>query len=337
VTIAGESAGGLSVMYLLTSPPARGLFAKAVAESAYMISTPALKDRANGMPSAEESGAMLATRVQAANIAALRAMDAQKLTDAAAGGGFQPFGAVDGKTLPGQLVDVFDKGEQARVPLLAGFNSGEIRSLVALAPPPPATAADYERIIRERYGDLADEYLRLYPSSNMKESLFAATRDAFYGWTAERLAKKQAAAGAPAYLYLFDHGYPAADSANLHAHHASELPYVFRNLDRTPALWPKIPAAKEEDRMADAMVGYWASFARTGRPQAQGEPDWPQYGKTGAYMLFSDAPHASDSLMPGMYSLQEASVCRRKATGNTPWNLNLAVRSPVLAKAAGCG
>ena len=43
VTIAGESAGGLSVMYLMAAPPARGLFAKAIAESAYMISTPELK------------------------------------------------------------------------------------------------------------------------------------------------------------------------------------------------------------------------------------------------------------------------------------------------------
>ena len=43
VTIAGESAGALSVMYLMAAPAARGLFAKAIAESAYMISTPELK------------------------------------------------------------------------------------------------------------------------------------------------------------------------------------------------------------------------------------------------------------------------------------------------------
>src|SRR5579883_1680796 len=43
VTIAGESAGGLSVMYLMVSPEARGLFARAIAESAYMISMPSLK------------------------------------------------------------------------------------------------------------------------------------------------------------------------------------------------------------------------------------------------------------------------------------------------------
>jgi para-nitrobenzyl esterase len=140
VTIAGESAGGLSVMYLLASPDARGLFSKAIAESAYMISTPELKQQRVGAPAAEEAAAKTATALHASNIAALRAMDAPALTNAAAAAYFAPFGVVDGHVLPRQLVEVFDRGEQARVPLLAGFNSGEIRSLRFLAPPPPASA-----------------------------------------------------------------------------------------------------------------------------------------------------------------------------------------------------
>ena len=76
VTIAGESAGGLSVMYLMVSPEARGLFAKAIAESAYMVSTPSLKQSKYGMPSGEESGVRLAAALHASGIAALRAMDA---------------------------------------------------------------------------------------------------------------------------------------------------------------------------------------------------------------------------------------------------------------------
>ena len=124
VTIAGESAGGLSVMYLMASPDARGLFAKAIAQSAYMVTTPDLKQSKYGMPSAEESGKALAAALHAPNIAALRAMDPATLTAAAAAARFSPFGAVDGHVFPGQLVDVFDKGEQAHVPILAGFNSG---------------------------------------------------------------------------------------------------------------------------------------------------------------------------------------------------------------------
>jgi para-nitrobenzyl esterase len=330
VTIAGESAGGLSVMYLMTSPDARGLFHKAIAESAYMISTPELKHARYGSPSAEDIGSRMAAGLQAPNIAALRAMDAEALTAAAPAAGFQPFGVVDGHILPKQLVDVFDAGEQAHVPLLAGFNAGEIRSLKILAPPMPASADIYEKEIRSRYLDLADEFLRLYPSSDMNESILETSRDALYGWTAERLVRKQTAINVPSYLYFFDHGYPAADSANLHAFHASELPYVFGTAEHTPPYWPKIPATTQEAALSDAMLDYWTSFARTGKPQAAKQPDWPLYGAKAAYMDFTDAPHPAKNLLPGMYALQEDVVCRRRAAGGMAWNWNVGIVSPTL-------
>jgi para-nitrobenzyl esterase len=336
VTIAGESAGGLSVMYLLTSPAARGLFHKAIAQSAYMVSTPELKRAAHGSPSAEDIGARMAAALHAPDIAALRAMDAQALTAAAPGAGFQPFGAIDGHILPKQLVDVFDAGEQAHVPLLAGFNAGEIRSLRILAPPVPASADLYEKEIRSRYLDLADAFLRLYPATSLGESVLATTRDALYGWAAERLVRKQAAIGQPSYLYFFDHGYPAADSASLHAFHASELPYVFGTMERTPPNWPKIPATPQETALSGAMLDYWTSFARTGKPQATGQPDWPVFGTDAAYMDFTDAPHPAKDLLPGMFALHEEAVCRRKAAGGTAWNWNVGVVSPPLQAAASC-
>jgi para-nitrobenzyl esterase len=339
VTIAGESSGGLSVVYLMTAPEARGLFSKAIAQSSYLISAPELKQKKFGTPAAEDIGKYVAAKLGAPNIAALREIDARALVDAARAAGYAPFPTIDGKVLPRQLVDVFDRGEQAPVPLLAGFNSGEIRSLAMLITPPllpaaPATAAEYERIIRERYLDLSDEFLRLYPGSDVRESMLATTRDALYGWTAERLVRKQTGLGVPAYLYLFDHGYPAADAASLHAFHASELPYQFGTLDRTPPLWPKIPATKQEADLSAAMVGYWASFARTGRPVAANEPDWPGYGSTGAYMHFADVPRPSSNLYPGMYALHEEAVCRRRASGDQPWAFNVGIGSPPLLKPA---
>lgn len=323
VTIAGESAGGLSVLYLLASPPARGLFAKAIAESAYMITTPELKRAAHGLPSAESAGLDLAGKLGAANIAALRAMEPLALTEKAARAGFQPFGNIDGHVLTQQVFETFEKGQQAPVPLLAGFNAGEIRSLRVLAPQPPASAAIYESEIRKRYGDLADAFLKLYPSSNLEESILAATRDAMYGWTAEEMIRKQAAIGQPAYLYLFDHGYPAADDHGLHAFHASELPYVFGTLDRLAPAWPHPPSTPEEQALSDAMLGYWTSFARTGVPVAPGEPAWPAYGRDERYMHFEARPVPSEHVMPGMYTLNEEVVCRRRASGNTPWNINV--------------
>jgi para-nitrobenzyl esterase len=337
VTIAGESAGGLSVLYLMSSPAARGLFARAIAESAYMISMPALRTSAYGAPSGEAAGQTLASGLQAPSLAAMRAMDAQTLTNKAAALGFGPWGLVDGEVLPEQMVTAFGEGRQAPVPVLAGFNQGEIRSLTVLAPKAPASAEEYERIVRTRYGELADAFLRLYPSTNVKESIFAATRDGLYGWTAERVARKQTALGRPAYLYLFDHSYPAADEAGLHAFHASEIPFVFGTFDATPPRWPRVPDAPSERALSGAMIDYWTSFARSGVPESRLAGRWPAFGKAGNYMHFTASPHPSVGLMPGMYDLIEQVVCRRVATGKIGWNWNVGLASPELpARAAGC-
>jgi len=336
VTIAGESAGALSVLYLMAAPQARGLFDKAIAQSAYMISTPSLKDERHGEPAAEATGTRVAAALGANDLASLRAMDATALSDGALKAGYFPWATVDGKVLPDQIVDIFDRGEQAPVPMIAGFNIGEIRSLRMLAPPVPASTAAYEAAIRQRYGDLADAWLKLYPAKDLAETILATPRDALYGWTSERLAIKQTAIGQPSYLYLFDHGYPAASEYGLHGFHAAEIPFVFGTASNTPTYWPKIPDTVGERRFAAAMGDYWVSFARTGKPEATGQAAWRPYGKDAAFMAFADIPRAGARLMPGMYALHEAAVCRRRAAGNQPWNWNTGIVSPVLAKGTDC-
>lgn len=331
VTIAGESAGALSVMYLMVAPSARGLFHKAVSQSAYMISTPALRTVVHGTPSAEDSGLELSRKIEVRGLARLRGMDAQELTVKAAMSGFLPLGNVDGKVMPRQMVDAFDRGEQAPVPILAGSNDGEIRSLRFLLPPKPADAATYETELRNRYGALADAMLQRYPSANLDESMLATTRDAMYGWTAERLVRKQTALGQPSFLYYFNHGYPAADAAGLHAFHASELPYLFGTTKTTPPWWPQIPDTATEANLSAAMMGYWATFARTGAPVASNQPAWNAYGDARAYMAFDDAgPVAGEHLKPGMYELVETVVCRRRAQGGLPWHWNVGIVAPPL-------
>jgi len=337
VTIAGESAGALSVMYLMAAPQARGLFAKAIAESAYMVSAPGLRQPLNGMVPAEQQGVALAEKLGATDLAALRAMPAEAIADKPPAAGYFPFPAVDGKIVPRQLVETFDRGEQAPVPILAGFNSGEIRSLRFLLPKPPADAAAYEATIRAQYGEFADAFLARYPAKTIEDSMLAATRDAMYGWTAERLASDQAALGQPAYFYIFDHGYPAMEQWKLHAFHASELPYVFGTAGKTPALWPKIPDTLTERKLAQAMGDYWASFARSAKPKATGAPDWPDYADDHGFVHFADEPRAAHNLFPGTAALHEAVVCRRRAAGDIPWNWNVGLASPPLPpKAEGC-
>ncbi len=336
VTIAGESAGALSVMYLMAAPPARGLFAKAIAESAYMISTPELRSAPYGDVAQEALGTWLTGKLGAKDLSGLRAMDATAITLAAATAGFLPFGSVDGKILPRQLVDVFDRGEQARVPILAGFNSGEIRSLRYLLAPAPKDAATYEKEIRARYADLADAFLRRYPASDIDGSMLKTTRDALYGWTAERLVARQTASGAPSFLYLFDHGYPAADDQGLHGFHASELPYVFGTADRTPPEWPKVPVTPSQKSLSAAMTDYWAAFARDGVPQAARQAQWRPYGSERAYMHFTDRPEPGAHVDPGMYEFVEEVVCRQRAQGGMPWNWNVGLAAKPLPPKGPC-
>jgi para-nitrobenzyl esterase len=114
------------------------------------------------------------------------------------------------------------------------------------------------------------------------------------------------------------------------------LPFVFGTLDSTPPNWPKVPATAQETALSDAMLDYWTSFARSGKPKAAKQPDWPAYGSDAAYMEFNNSSHPAKHLLPGMYALHEETVCRRKAAGGIAWNWNTGLASPVLPPKSSC-
>ncbi len=332
VTIMGESSGGVSVTYLLASPLARGLFAKAIGESLGIASVPDLKKADHGLPSAEALGTWIAKDLHATGLTALRAMDATKLNDAALEAGYHAAGTVDGWVLPHQVVDILDRKEEAHVPVLIGFNAGEIQTLPAFLPPLPSSSAVYAREIRARYGDLAPQFLRLYPPNDIRASMMDAERDAIFAWSAERIVRDEAALGEPSYLYFFDHGYPAARAEGLRAFHASEIPYVFGRIGPSAprlANWPRAQGPAEE-ALSRAMISYWASFARTGVPKAPGDPDWATFAPHESYMHFAAKPEVATHLIPGMYTLTEEVVQRRRRAGNQQWGTNVGVAAPVL-------
>ena len=336
VTIFGESAGAMSVVQILSSPLARGLFEKAITESGGMPTLPELKTATHGLPSAESAGQAVATAVKASDLASLRAMDAETLTNAAYAARYQVLSTVDGWVLTRQTVDTFDRGEQARVPTLAGFNGDEIRAL--FKPQVGADATAYVAAIRERYGDRADAFLRLYPPGDLTGSAMKAMRDETFGWGMERLAVKQAAVGVPAYLYLFEHSYPAAEARGFGAFHGIEVPYVFGRIGKPiPAAWPAAPDTDAELRLQDAMADYWTTFARTGSPGTSGGVTWPRFDAQARFLDFGSRPMVGVDPMRGAYALDEEIMCRRRAAGDQAWIINVGVgASPLPPATAGC-
>jgi para-nitrobenzyl esterase len=326
VTIAGESAGGLSVIALLASPLAHGLFSKAIAQSGYMPSYRALHDESFGLSSAEAAGAALATLAGASNAAALRAADLVTLFQAGLKTGWQPEPVIDGVVLTRQLAETFARGEQAKVPVLAGFNEGEIRSLPFLMPKAPDSQPEYEADVRRRFGAQANDFLAVYPGVDPKADVMASIRDGLYGWAAQYLVQQQAAVGQPAYLYFFRHSTPAELARNLAAFHASELPYIFGQVGASAKLgpnWPRPPLTSAESQLAQAMMSYWTSFVRDGVPTASGSPPWPRFtAQQRGYLDLGEQPSAEHDLESGAFALADALVAGRRQQGRG-WRLDI--------------
>ncbi|HEV2447361.1 MAG TPA: carboxylesterase family protein, partial [Candidatus Sulfopaludibacter sp.] len=171
VTIAGESAGSISVSALMASPLSRDLIAGAIGESGAMISSLPPQPLAD----AGQNGIKFATAAGASNLAALRAMTAEQIQEAVANTrGIRFSTALDGYFLPKPLAAIFEAGEQAKVPLLEGSNTQEqaARSVLGDGDPTPETLAN---AIRKFYGDQAGDVLKAYAASTPDEVYEAAT------------------------------------------------------------------------------------------------------------------------------------------------------------------
>lgn len=328
VTIMGESAGALSASYLLSSPKAEGLFQRAILQSTNSRTFPALDQSVYGLPPAESVGEKLLSEIGYDSLDAARGADAQEIIDETTRARFSPQGTIDDYYLPKQIIDIFDAGEASKVPILAGFNSGEIRSQRIFLPPQPKSQRDYEMEITSRYGDLSDDYLSIYPSSDIETSMLSVLRDVIYGWATERHVRKAEEFGSDSYMYLFDYCYPAAKEANLCAFHASELPFVFGDIegDRLPSNWP-VPNGDADKKISDAMLDYWTSFAATGKPVSNTGPTWRPYGESENFLHISDTIEMGTDPISGMFELHEELVQERKEK-NVPWFIDVGVIAP---------
>lgn len=277
VTLLGQSAGAWSISVLSASPLARGLFHKAIAHSGGRL------DRRPELGQAAEAGVDLARATGKKSVAKLRKLPALELLAAADKAHFQTHDIVDGWLLPKQPYDIFAAGEQHAVPTLLGYNEDEGTTLKVEALVPPNEFM-YRANVRRLYGDHADDYLEVYPSTNLTRSCLDGFRDYWCGWQAITWARMTHAAGQNAYVYRFAHSPPGKRRKELRAYHGGELAYVFNNVH----LFGR-KASVADFGLAEIMSSFWASFAATAVPAVKGENIWPTFASgRQLYMLFED-------------------------------------------------
>lgn len=286
VTIAGQSAGGMSVHSLTTSPLAKGLFQRAIVESGGSnIGGGGIALRARTLADAEADGQKFAVSKGANALADLRAMTWQKLTEPVPGGsgGFRFAPIIDGYLQPMPIRETIQKGLQNDVPTLTGANLGE---LGGLGPAAPVTAESFRTQAQKRYGNDAAEFLKLYPAANDEQARAAQEASShdqslvsMYLWARER-AKT---AKTPAYLYLWDHALPGPDAARFGAFHTSEVPYVLNTLYMSDR-----PFTEADHKIADMLSTYWANFAKTSNPNGGKLPKWESAGEAHEIMQVGD-------------------------------------------------
>ncbi len=339
VTIFGESAGALSITHMMATPLSKGLFHRAIMQSAYLPPSLAMNEDHFEREAATKTGLKLAEKAGARTLADLRGLTAMEVFDAAQELGLYPETVIDGYVFTEEIATTFAEGRQHDVPLMAGFNSGETRPFAALSgllSAMPDTAEAYVAGVKARYGELSAAYLAQYPADDLEQARFGPATDGFYGWAAERFVRGMEKVKSKGYLYYFDHVPPEAAEAGVYAFHASEIPYVFDVVGaELMANWPKLPATDENSRMADVMADYWVSFAKYGKPKVKGQPKWKAYkDKAQHYMAFRNGKaEPGKDLLPGMFELHETIIESRRAAGGPNWWLpDLGMGAPVIQK-----
>ncbi|KOU69141.1 carboxylesterase [Streptomyces sp. MMG1533] len=305
VTIAGQSAGAGAVNFLAMSPLAKGLFNRAVAQShARYARDPELRYLATSyrLPAAAESaGDRYAREHGARTTEELRALPWRKLVDghhpldeavqtgSTAGPPlFRP--VVDGWVIPAGYDETYAKGLQNDVDYLTGNNldeSGAVpgtmfaalrsgrRAARPGAPPVHVTLDEHVAAARQKFGAMAEEFLRLYPAATDDEAAWAssqAVRDnsristCLWGtdWTRHTTR--------PLRTYFWTHRAPAQGPGPRRASHGSEIDYVFGNPAPGTAAW-----SDEDHEIARTVSSYWTNFAATGDPNGSGLPHWPVF------------------------------------------------------------
>jgi para-nitrobenzyl esterase len=287
VTIAGQSAGSMSVCALVASPLAKGLFRGAIAQSGGILSNFMNRSYSD----AEKTGNDFMQKMKSPDIQDLRKKSAEELI--AAGGGFGP--VYDDYVIPKDVFTAFKEGKYNDVAIMAGWVTGD----GSLMGEQKMTPEKYKEQALSRWGEHTEKYLKLFPG-NTTEDVTASLKELnllqfaalpAYLWAGFSKNK--------AYLYQFSHvpvdkpGFP-----NYGAFHTSEVPYALHTLH----LWER-PWREVDFEVERTMSSYWVNFVKTGNPNGKGLPGWAQYEKSsGNIMEIGDQARLSPGLFKNEFS-----------------------------------
>lgn len=266
VTIAGESAGSMSVSAQVASPLSKGLFARAIGESGAMLGNLSPVP----LTESEKVGVAFGSKVGANTLTDLRNLSADKLLELTANTRFPT--TIDGYFLPQPTQKIFEAGKQMHVPLLTGWNSaeGDYHSILGKEEPTPDA---YKSALQKLYGDKARQVLEAYPAASNDEVKQVATElasDRFIAFATWKFAHMQSQiSGKPVYLYYYTRKRGDQEKSS-GAVHSAEIEYALGNLQYNKAYnW-----TADDFKVAETLQGYFANFIKTGNPNGSGLPAW---------------------------------------------------------------
>ena len=293
VTIAGESAGSISVSYQMASPLTKGLIAGAIGESGAGIN-PTMAPVT--LADAEKEGLQFAKKAGVPSLKELRALSTRDLYEIYNEAGRFGFPVVlDGYFLPKYLPEIFTSKQHSDIPLLVGWNSAEIPGgafMYGMA----NTPENFETRVKKEYPQDFEEVLKLYPHASAEEVAMSATQlasDRFISYSTWKwfdLAKNNGSK--PVYRYLYSKLRPElvdntlasglaggtvkadANTARpkaLGAPHACEIEYCMGNLH----LVKEYAWTADDFKVSQTMSNYFANFIKTGNPNGEKLPEWP--------------------------------------------------------------
>ncbi|KAJ5150234.1 hypothetical protein N7448_001812 [Penicillium atrosanguineum] len=268
ITIWGQSAGAHSVGLLMASPLSDGLFQKAIIESG------AYWDSEHGsietFSHARTKGKSFKKKLNVSSIAQLRALPVDTVVNAALWNpsldpGFTAFAPnTDKFVVPKEPAEIFDLAQTQQIPPLGRFQRTR-RSYI-------------------RYTSSASQYLRpLYPGDTEPQatnSAYTLTGDLVISeQTFEALDRQARSSSQDVYAYYYNYTSPYSPVAI----HTAEINFVFGNL--VPSFSSSESPTASDEAFSEKMRKYWTNFAKTGNPNGDGLPKWPEYKGQGEVFL----------------------------------------------------